>query len=368
MEETDNYIAPTTGLSEGDEFGSPDLSGQFIETLCHRCCGRNSNPPPFPFVNLEGSSSSASFTDTCGLNNSIEGETTSIGGSCPYEAETTVNVQVDDCILYKKLIRTDDYSVVGFLQDGDCVYGIPNTGAIRTTTYTLNGTTCSSSTECDGPSCTNGFPSQTRNVTFDFSEKIISSLQMPEYPYFGNDYKTVEERPPLQTGQNFFTSAFHFKSSGGNIESKRKAKLRIEFYPSPSCYLKVWFIKRVRTYVSATSGSSKCNLPNVLVEEVYLKNMQSFIWNGTGNDGICIDDQSVGSFPYNAWENLITEDIVELNPTITTNGTGIDESVRILKYSFLENYEPDDPPNEFPFVGGIDPRCNKNGIPNPACF
>lgn len=127
---------------------------------------------------------------------------------------------------------------------------------------------------------------------------------------------------------------------GGFIFDQRKGEWRISHQPSMTCYLKVWIRRWENTF--AAPGWD----PPVEESETYTDS--TYVWEGTGNP--CLTDPSKSVL---ADENRIFSEITE--EPVPGRRTFV--SIELLKFSYLEGYEPDisDPLNPQP-----------NGFPDPA--
>jgi hypothetical protein len=137
--------------------------------------------------------------------------------------------------------------------------------------------------------------------------------------------------PDLEEGQGYNNGAFDFEDEETGSTSSQVFQYRIEHVPIATCYLKVWIKKTIETESETTET----------IEPPYE-------WRGSGYP--CYEDELK---PYTACENTIYGDASE---TITAD-TGSSISVSIQKYSFLENYEPNDPDENG------DQGCKPNGFP-----
>jgi hypothetical protein len=139
----------------------------------------------------------------------------------------------------------------------------------------------------------------------------------------------------------------------GNVKSQETVQLKFAHTPSPTCYLQVWFRKKTTTYAPDTDecGPFFTGSPTESVED------DTYTWNGTDQgQNLCAD------LPLT--ESNITPDQVfyETTRTITAeaaDGESVEVEFKILKWSFVPGYEPNDPdegdqgckPNGFPLCG-----------------
>lgn len=139
------------------------------------------------------------------------------------------------------------------------------------------------------------------------------------------------QTPNLEDGQGYNNGAYDFEDEETGSTSSQIFKYRVEHAPSATCYLKVWIKKTTET----ESGTTEDTAP-------------PYEWRGSGYP--CYADESK---IYTACENIIYG-----QPSGTISASrGQSISVSILKYSFLEDYEPNDPDENG------DQGCKPNGFP-----
>jgi len=115
--------------------------------------------------------------------------------------------------------------------------------------------------------------------------------------------------------------------------ANRHGEWRISHEPSMTCFLRVWFRVWANT-IAAPSWTPPIADAERYVDDVYE-------WDGTGNP--CIADPSVSVYD-------IANRIIPTAEVIAVPGPRTVISVEILKFSYLEDYEPDisDPLNPQP--------------------
>jgi hypothetical protein len=148
-------------------------------------------------------------------------------------------------------------------------------------------------------------------------------------------------------------SVFAGSSVYGNLKSRETMQFKFAHTPSPTCYLKVWFRKRTRTYTAAENecGPFFSGSPTDEVED------SVYTWIGENQgDKLCVD------LPLND-DNITPAQVVyDTTQTVTAsagNGESVEVQFYILKWSFVRGYEPNDPeegdqgckPNGFPLCG-----------------
>jgi hypothetical protein len=181
---------------------------------------------------------------------------------------------------------------------------------------------------------------------------------------------------------------------GGYIKNTHIMKWRYEHTFTPTCYLKVWFVKRIRT-ISYSSG------PDFLYGSGFLNNLTLqayppsvtyevlpyvYEWNPSqtpcigrngdsdNGEGGVINEYD-GEDPYG--EVISTNNRNAMYPIIhgaeqeaedpldycNDHKTLADISVSVWKYSFIKDYEPEDPSLGYPFLQDTSGRSKLNGFP-----
>jgi hypothetical protein len=189
-------------------------------------------------------------------------------------------------------------------------------------------------------------PDPGETPTTEFSGALTPTCDYPDFAPWPDDEDVDSELPPLGLCQS--------RGSGSALASqqldpadnpiKRKLEFRIRHNPSGSCYLKVWFRKttiEVAPYADPPVDNTVKHDDSTFYE-----------WEGSGNP--CIPDKNKS---VEDPANLITGDPIEIPPPEIGEKVRLATvSVRILKFSYLRDYEPDisDPENPQP-----------NGSPDP---
>lgn len=198
----------------------------------------------------------------------------------------------------------------------------------------------------------------------------------PAFPDF-LDCTPEDEEPPdppeLEVGQAYDEEVFKYVSpTNPASKSEQRIRFRVKHTPTGTCYLKVWFRKKIQTWkyedcvtgfagdpprTPSWEGVVDCEA-NPCTSRWSTDGAQTFedagfyVWQGTGYPCFA-DDSKPPSYCVNA--------IYSPEP-VTVAATG-NQSIEIeFKYSQLEGYEPDWG-DENGYQG-----CNPNGfpIPNPA--
>lgn len=104
----------------------------------------------------------------------------------------------------------------------------------------------------------------------------------------------------------------------------QRFKWKVAFLPSASCYMKIW------TRQTTTSGD-----PPVITDS-------DFVWDPDPDtdNGICVP----GDFDLSDHDTWPETGVTEVDEPYPTSGGGQSE-VDILKYSVVNGYTPDDPPD-----------------------
>jgi hypothetical protein len=149
----------------------------------------------------------------------------------------------------------------------------------------------------------------------EFKEENLAALENEDYFPFGG----------VGTYLSYYLVDWgDYPASGG--AAAEASQYRVSHYPHPSCYLKVWIVKR--RYQANIDWFSEVK-PIFLDQEI-----ETYTWNPTTE--ICIPNKEKRA---DDPENVILSDTYEIFPT----ETGIITAVSIFKYSWLPDYEPDDP-------------------------
>jgi hypothetical protein len=306
-------------------------------------------------------------------------------------------------------------SACGF-RDGNTVYKKAETifTYLSGETFTVTETATNSFSNCV-MNCI--YESNVENAPTDLGAPIISpttysepqekgELCSPaeEFPeYWIGDFPITSFQPPFIT---FFAGTFNasgtynFPYGGASIglngydKTNMQFKWRFEHTFSATCYLKVWFTRRIRKYNYPTPSldhlinfGSQVNAELVLQETQYEVLPYIYEWNPTetpcigkqgDNDGGIINPYS-GNNPY-ADVIAATGDVVKMNknyPIIygaeqtiedpitycPEPRTSADIFIDVYKYSFIREYEPENPSEGYPFAPDVSGRTKKNGFP-----
>jgi len=158
---------------------------------------------------------------------------------------------------------------------------------------------------------------------------------MPAFPSFPTDSGPAVE---MDTRQG--TQSWAERSSGEDDASwQTHVQWRVKHSPTGTCYLKVWFLQ------TTFKDSGYYISPDDVTTD---DSTTPYEWSGTGNP--CISNPDDGL--YSASNKISGDPNTMLPPTF--DGTRM---IEILKYSLVENYEPDVSDVENP---------QPNGYPDPA--
>jgi hypothetical protein len=217
-----------------------------------------------------------------------------------------------------------------------------------------------------GGSCSGQDSVLTENKTRS-PEEMADSISVWDEQNVGCDGwcgEELEEIPNIQNEIGFFnlSKSINLQAGSsvyGNIKFNNSSRFKFVHYPTVTCYLKVWFRKREITIFPAP--------PEVGVNQTFYDcgpffggNEETAItdtiyeWRGTQKiENLCVDPKK-NIIP----DQLIydTQQEIELE---AENGTSKAIDFFVLKYSFIEGYEPNDP-DEFGDQGD-----SPSGFPNP---
>jgi hypothetical protein len=136
----------------------------------------------------------------------------------------------------------------------------------------------------------------------------------------------------------------HFNGTSSQAVSASASQYRVMHGPSMTCYLKVWLRKTTKVVYAYSE-------PPVPDDITHDDEFGSYEWVGTGNPCVPDPESSV-----TGESNIIRGDVRSLDPP-TSDGNHTTITVEILKYSFLQDYEPDITDEENP---------QPNGFPDPT--
>jgi len=166
------------------------------------------------------------------------------------------------------------------------------------------------------------------------NESPACDLEFPEYPAWPDEHD--EEWGGFEQGQSDSCFAVRDYAENGS-KMERKVKYRFKHAPTGTCYLKVW-------YEEVFTPEATDEEPD---PEPVITTKTPYVWSGSGNPCLAENEKA-----FNHEDNEIFGDETEM--TASANGT---KTVRIVKYSCLEGYEPDVSDEENP---------QPNGFPDPA--
>jgi hypothetical protein len=169
------------------------------------------------------------------------------------------------------------------------------------------------------------------------------------------------EIEPIQEVNEWGDSSFEIyggSSAYGNEKHRGQAKYQIAFYPTATCYLKVWIQTKKTLFGPSSENIYDCG-PFYSDETGVTKSVTEYEWGGSAvYQNLCFEP------PYTD-ENLTPDQIiysgVYFSNSEPADGTSEIVEIRILKYSFLEGYTPNDP-DENGSQG-----CFGNGYPTAPC-
>lgn len=210
----------------------------------------------------------------------------------------------------------------------------------------------------------NSFPDTTpctftSDISFPaFKEVNGMDLFSIEFP-FTIGASVIEGPPadPLPEGQGYSGEAFKSYNEDGRIKSEQYVRYRLVHTPSPSCYMKVWFVKQV--------VDSLWNAPDISTQ--YFIDLEPYEWNGaSGSNGYCLTNSQ--KFNTDKENIIIAGDIFDLDVGDVSLGYERHVSIAIRKFSVVKGYEPDEPTLGYPFINDDSGRCNYGEYPRSQCF
>lgn len=294
---------------------------------------------------------SGSKTVTVTQNDTVEGEPDENGEyfRCSQTATSTTttswNAECEETVDIDSTVTSSssyfEILVNGATVQSDCVNGIdtrvftsPDGTYTNTTIYDFGSCGCSGNTvttQTISPE-----PYEPKEELSEPSEPVkvcaeeFGGTSLPEFIDCTPEGEEPET-PNLEDGQGYNNGAYDFEDEETGSTSSQIFKYRVEHAPSATCYLKVWIKRTTETENGTTEDTD-----------------QPYEWKGSGYP--CYADESK---IYTACENIIYG-----QPSGTISASkGSSISVSILKYSFLEDYEPNDPDENG------DQGCKPNGFP-----
>ena len=182
------------------------------------------------------------------------------------------------------------------------------------------------------------------------NEQVCTPTTLPSYPAFT---KCDTEPSALQPGQGYSNNAYKYVDLYEPLKtSEQKIKYRVEHPPIfPACYLKVWVTKITQKWrqESCATQSNPCCLRLVKDGQPIKTDEPAYIWISTNCD-------------YDLEEDLSKCEHVIYGPEREiVAGQNEEVTIEIKKYSYVQNYEPEDPDQN-----GNQP-CRPNGWPLIKC-
>lgn len=290
----------------------PPCAGPTIQ--CKSIGASESKPTPCGFFHdskywLTKSTTSHSYSSTVIERTPGPGLTCST--TMTLECTTTVTEQYDEaCVLTTSYTGTRSRNVSE--NCGEFIAG--------TCTATRHSTTGAWSSGCASGTCgTTDAPVYENENEQETTEALIARTigALPAYPEeWGGSCSAMRDLSPDESSY-----------------SVQRFKWRLVHPPSGTCYLKVWIRRKFQPEGGGTPTYTS---------------LTPYIWTGTGNP--CLSDPMDS---YNSDANQITgTETQELEPT--TDGV---ITIEIMKYSCVEDYEPDISDEENP---------EPNGFPDPS--
>lgn len=246
------------------------------------------------------------------------------------------------------------------IPENDVVFGVPSQGSItQSFSSTLNpesnysettNFTCENPSNCPVPQfITDAIPTPTTTYSGESAMCLFEDEQI-QFPSFKNIIKLtplndsgfvqIETNEP-QENQGYSSQTYRFaRCNNGRCidQSEQHVQWRVVHNPTISCYLKIWFIKKI---IVTKSGGSSGYTP--LPTEIYWVDAGTYVWDGsTKQSNRCVNNSSE---IYDI-ENIIygpTNTMAIPMPNTQNREWGISEEIYIKKVSAIEGYEPPDP-------------------------
>jgi hypothetical protein len=213
--------------------------------------------------------------------------------------------------------------------------------------FTAIGTYCSVTTTYDPPTSSSP-PLCQCCIPFQAISELIGLNEYTDEELRGDILNILQNAPYFPEGGGFQANqpAMGTYTADSFTGYGEQTQYRISHRAIPSCYLKVWIGLQTYEYPSIGNFGSLLNDSN-----------QIYIWQPSSSP--CLPDPTKSAQDD---AQIIKSEIYSVDPDETNKIT----CAFIRKYSFLPDYEPDDPIVVNPFdISRPDPDCNPNGVPNP---
>lgn len=153
----------------------------------------------------------------------------------------------------------------------------------------------------------------------------------------------------LPESQGYQNECYRFaRGSGGRYisQSEQHVKFRIVHNPTSTCYLKVWFVKKITKTIRNTFCDP--SVPFIETNISYEDLDYTYEWNGgTAYQNQCIQG-GVGVYSPDAIIYGEEQTIEIPTPNPSQREFGVSEQILIKKVSFIKDYEPANPPESMP--------------------
>lgn len=309
----------------------------------------------------------SNFTYPCGsaIEEITETEIVEWDGTCDFGRLTSRTFEITQCsgsftVSFPGDEEQEAYTITGEAKvwEGFCIFEISEDGEVVGFAFPQNiGFGIYSYGElCDGQV-------QTDSTTITRTPPVVGG---PEEPEFGDQNSgcegwcgdPAEEIEDLQDPSqwSFLMEEIQLSagsSANGNIKFRESVNIKFAHTPTPSCYLKVWF--ETKTTIFGPSTESDCGPAfNQKISET--TEVTTYEWEGSATTGnLCVD-------PPITEENLTPDQVIyggqETIEAETSNGQSKIMIYKILKWSLIKGYEPNDPDEDG------DQGCNPNAYPS----
>jgi hypothetical protein len=237
-----------------------------------------------------------------------------------------------------------------------------------------SGAFCSVTTTYSPPESCSGTITYTNEA-----QSVCTPKQFPSFPAFVEctpEGEEPPEPPELESGQGYGSEAYKFTNPNNpQIKSEQKVQYRVEHGPTGTCYLKVWFRKKIQQWkyedcdsgfagdpprtLPATincneNGGSPCYSRWSTDGAPTYQDDGTYEWKGTRYPCYAEDDKVPSACENAIYSTEVKTLTAEENQLVTVE----------FKYSQIEDYEPNWPDKDCdapPYT--CSQGCKPNGFP-----
>lgn len=177
-------------------------------------------------------------------------------------------------------------------------------------------------------------------------------LKLVPSPIFNSGFEQgFVENPPSHQG--YLSETFRYARGTGErfkAQSEQHIKWRVVHNPTPTCYLKIWFVKRIQ---KEKRGTGQAGSVFVLPVEISYEDAGTYEWSRDSKDNNRCAKQAMSVWDK---ENIVYGEakFMEIpQPNSQNREWGITEQIFIKKISMIEGYEPPNPPNPIDHPMGL---------------